>query len=197
MSDLRLDPTNLIGALMAVERVTGRLCSDSLNRAGKHIIIGSGSGPGAMQLTPKAERSKIQALSNRVLAGYVIKKLRSAGRWPAPRAELNRLIRKERSRRLSAIGYLAYVGWNNAARAFGARGVGRKIGPGFVRSEASGGYGRKATVNRLEAVLVNMAPAGERLGDQALQDSVDNAADDLLIYATRRLNDAIRRYDLL
>lgn len=35
--------------------------AESLNRAAKHVIVGSGTGGGAMQLTPKADKAKIKA----------------------------------------------------------------------------------------------------------------------------------------
>lgn len=184
---LKLDPSDLIDALNFVERVTGRDVVESLNRAGLHTIIGSRSYPGAMQLTPKASVEKINAVSDRQLAGFVIKRAKRKGKWPMTKEQVNTEVKRERKRRRSAVGYAAYAGWNNAAKGMGGKGIKRGVHAGFHRSEARFGYGTAAKVGQLEAEIVNTAPAAERIGGEALQQGMNNAAKDLVDYGTRKL----------
>lgn len=185
---LSLDISSLESALEYVEQVTGRSVADSLNRAGKHVIIGSGSYPGAMQLTPKASRADIDKISDKQLTGFVVKRLKRTGKWPVTNAALKILVQKERARRRRSVGYAAYAGWSNAAKAMGGRGV-KGVTEDFSRSEAVHGSGSKATPADLEVNLVNTAPAAERIGFNALQSAIDNAAQDLTDYATRKLQE--------
>lgn len=182
---LTLNPSNLVAALNLVEKVTGRTCAESLNRAALHTIIGSKGYPGAMQLTPKADRAKIQAIPLRVLRAAVVVRAKRTGRWPLTRAQINDLVSRERSRRLAAIGYLAYAGWNNAAKGVGGKGL--KTNSGFSKSDARFGQGIKAGIGNLLAIITNTAPASERLGFNALQLGLDNAAQDLTDYAHKKM----------
>lgn len=184
---IECDPSNLIDALLFVEKATGRTCEESLERAAKHTVIGSGSYPGAMQLTPKATTAAIDAVPDKLIRGFVIKKLKQKGRWPMASPVIAQLIAKERARRRRSVGYAAYAGWNNAAIAFGGRGI-KGITEDFPRSDASGGYGEvHKSAHETLAEMTNNAPAIERIGEQALQDALDNAAKDLVDYGERKL----------
>lgn len=191
-SDLTLDTRRFTSALLFVEQATGRTIADSLNRAALHVIIGSGSGPGAMQLTPKATPDRIKQVSREVIRGFVIKKLKRTGRWPQANSTISGLVQKEIQRRLRACGYAAYAGYSNAAKAMGGRGV-KGVTGDFARSEASHGVGRKASKNFLEVMFTNTAPAIERIGVPALQVALDNAARDLEIYAQRKFDEIFRK----
>lgn len=189
---LTLDTRRLTEALLFVESVSGRSCADSLNRAGKHAIIGSGSGKGAMQLTPKADKAKIRGLDRKLVRGFVVQRLKASHRWPLPSATVNQLVEKEIKRRLRGVGYAAYAGYSNAAKAFGARGL-KGVNENFSKSEAKNSYGKKATRSKLRAEFTNTTPAIEKIGGPALQEGVDNAAHDLEIYGQKKWSELFRR----
>lgn len=186
MSGLSLDYTGLVEALHFVEAAAGRSCAESLNRAGKHTIIGSGTGKGAMQLTPKATAAAINAVPEARIRAFVVQRLKRTGNWPKTRAEIDALTKKERARRQRAKGYAAYAGWSKAAKAMGGRGV-KGVTSAFSRSLARHGRGRKATPKNLVAEIVNTAPAAPRIGFNALQQGINNAAADLIVYGTKKL----------
>lgn len=187
MSAFSLNTRRFEEALRFVETTTGRSMADSLNRAALHVVIGSGAGPGAMQLTPKASKGAISAVTARQLAGYVITKAKQTGKWPLTREEIKERVKRERKRRQAAAGYTAFAGWNKAAQKLGGKGLRRGIQPGFARSEAARGDATKATAINLVAEIVNTAPMAERIGGAALQDAINNAAQDLVDYGTRKL----------
>lgn len=184
---LQLDYDDFVDALQFVEQVTGRSCMESLNRAGLHVIIGTGKRPGAMQLTPKATRASINSVSDGQIRGYVVRRLKSTGQWPQTSARINQLARRERKRRNSAVGYTAYAGWNNAAKQMGGRGAGKGINSNFKRSGAASGGATRATVVNLTATILNTAAYAERIGYPALQGGIDNAAEDLVDYGTKKI----------
>lgn len=188
-----LDYSGLESALLFVEAATGRSMPESLNRAALHVIIGSGAGPGAMQATPKADKGKIASVSDAQLRGFVIQRAKRTGKWPLKPGEIQELVKKERRRRRRAIGYTAYAGWNNAAKAMGGRGAGGKtrIQGGFERSEAAHGSGLKATPVNLLAEIINTAPAAEQIGFEGIQTGINNAAQDLVDYGTRKIQQAM------
>ncbi len=174
------------GVLEFVERETGRTAKESINRAALHVIIGGKGFQGAMQLTPKASKSAINAVDKDKVAGFVAKKAQEKGtRLTA--AEFADAVKKEIKRRVRAIGYTAFVGWNNAAKAFGGRGL--KGVTESPKKEARFGYGTKATSNvNPEAILTNTAPMSERIGLEPLQKAITNVARDLVEYAMRKID---------
>lgn len=190
---LRLNPTRLVNALHFVEKTTGRAVQDSLNRAGKHTIIGSKGHKGAMQLTPVASKAAINRVPDRKIAGYVINKAKRTGAWPLTSAQIRAAVKKERKRRRSSTGYAAFAGWSNAAKAMGGRGV-KGVTSDFNKSEARRGYGKRATSKaNLRVVLTNTAPAAERIGLKALQGGLDNAAKDLEEYAMKKIQQGFNK----
>ena len=192
MSDgLRLDTSAFASAIRQVERATGRAAMDSLNRAALTTIIGAKGVAGAMKLTPKADKAAIAALTDEQLRGAVVKRARDKGNWPLTSAEIKKLVKKERAKRKRASGYTAFAGWNNASKAFGGRGIGSKLDSArFAQSEAKKGSGTKATAADLAARLVNAAPMADQIGRRALQQAIDNAAADLVVYAMARIQRA-------
>lgn len=185
---LSVNTNDIARAAIAIEAETGRSCADSLNRAAKHIVIGSKSHPGAMQLTPKASKADISRVTDKQIAGKVVPMMRKSGRWPATTAQIARAVKRERARRNSSIKYLAFAGWNNAAKAVGGKGINKGITSAFSSSQAAKGRGTKATVSRLFAEVINTAPASERIGFAALEAAVSNAAKDLEDYLAKKLS---------
>ena len=190
-----IDCSGLADALEFVERTTGRSMAESLNRAGLHAIIGSGSRPGAMQLTPKAQSSSISAVTDAQIAAFIAaraRRINGSVKAAYPNAAAFKDgIRKERARRMRARGYTAYAGWSKAAKEMGGTGA-RGVTADFAESDAAAGYGSKATATFLEAVIANTTPMGEAIGFDALQEGVDNAAADLVDYGNRKLEEAFR-----
>jgi hypothetical protein len=185
-----IDTSAFSNAIEFVQRATGRVASESLNRGARTVVIGAKGVKGAMQLTPKASKARIQAVSDRQLRGYVIRK---AGRRMT-RQEIDEAVKKERKRRKAAAGYTAFAGWSNAAKAFGGKGV-RGV-TSSTKKLARYGTGTKATPAKLIAELLNTAPAAEDIGTEALQTAVNNAAADLVAYGTRKLQEAADRAGL-
>lgn len=178
-------------AVSLVIRNTGRAARDVINKASLHVIIGGGTFQGAMQLTPKASKATINSLSNEVVSGYIANKLRAAGTLKStPKGEFQELVAKEKKRRIRAIGYTAYAGWNNAAKAFGGRGL--KGVTASEKKESRHGYGEKArsTISP-ESTLVNTAPMAEEIGFEPLQKAITNVARDMEEHQLNKMADAI------
>lgn len=195
---LTLNISSLQSAMALVEKTTKRPMADSLNRAALHVIIGSGAGPGAMQLTPTASKAAIRAIDEKLIRAFVIRKLRAKNQLRGKSAtEIAALVKIERMRRANAAGYTAFIGWTPAAKALGgtgARGKGKtKFDEAqFQGSEAKRGTATKATPESLMAMIVNTAPMAEEIGFDALQQGVENAAQDLLDYAHAKLQKTVR-----
>lgn len=163
--------------------------SESLNRAGLHSIIGSKAYPGAMQLTKKATRASIQRNSDAIY-GFVVNRAKANGKWPLASNEIKKQVKAEKARRIRAIGFAAFAGYNNAAKAMGGRGVKKGVHKGFARSTAAKAKGIKATPVRLRAEFNNTALNIESPhvgGQAALQLGLDNAAKDLVDYGTKKM----------
>lgn len=163
----------------------GRDLTDVLNRAGRNVAIK------AIQKTPRASASKIAAVTDAQLAGRIHKRARRKG-VKIKRADMAKYIKRERARMKSSVGYTAGPGWNNAARAFGGRGV--KMQKGFQKSQARKGRGRKARVMSLVAELANTTPAAKKVGAGALQDAINHAAADLVSYGQKKLAKTLHKY---
>ncbi len=189
---LTVDASNLESALLFVEKAANRSVVDSMNRAGLHTIIGSKGRKGAMQLTPQANRGAIQSLPLAKLRGFVIRRAKKNGTWPLSSNEVIRQAKAEKRRRLSAIGYHAFPGYHNASLAMGGKGL-RKVNKRFGKSEARYGSGKKATVFSKLAFITNTTPAIERIGFPALQKGLDNAAEDLVEYGNRKLQEQLNK----
>lgn len=178
-------------AIELVERETGRAAKDSINRAGLHVIIGGKGFKGAMQLTPKATKSSIKAVSPEQVAATVANRLRASGK-KADSATFAQLVAKEIKRRIRAIGYTAYAGWNNAAKAFGGRGL--KGMTASSKKLSRFGYGQKAISTMTPtATLTNTAPAAEKIGLEPLQKAITNVARDLVEYVNNKLNGTFKK----
>src|SRR5580704_15411969 len=94
-----------------------------INRGALVAIIGGKGVQGAMKRTPKASKAAILAVDVKKIARHVM--FTHKGQ-KLTRAQIQQLIAKEYHRRVAAIGYTAHVGWNNAAIAFGGKGIGAR-----------------------------------------------------------------------
>jgi hypothetical protein len=148
-----------------------------INRGALVAIIGGKGVKGAMQRTPKALKSKIEAVPVKKIAKHVLYKHKGE---KLTRKQLSQLIRREYRRRIAAIGYTALVGWNNAALAFGGRGIGRRAQGG--KGYAQRGSGVPAQAGNYVAEFTNTAPAAALIGEQALQDALDQTAQDMIAH---------------
>jgi len=192
-ADFKVDLSEFNRALKFVEKATGKDSLTLLNRAALHAIIGGKGVKGAMQRTPKADRAKINAVNDKVLAGAVAKRLKAKGIKVATADEFRARVKKERRRRIRSTGYTAFAGWSNAAKAFGGKGV-RGVQGGFrTKAVARHGWGRKAKPVSLTAIIANTAPAAEKIGEQALQDAINDVARDLVEYGTRKIQQTLAK----
>jgi len=183
---LTLDYRQFERAMRFQMQVTPRTCEDILTWAGGTLIVGSSTVDGAIQRTPKAEASKVNAVPDAKIAMAIRKKAKKKGRKMS-RADMKKAVAKERRRRKQSRAYTAGPGWHKAAVAMGKRGV--RIQGGFSKSEAAHGSGKKPTAKSLVAEIVNTAPAIEKIGREALQAALDDTASDMTAYATKKLNE--------
>jgi len=140
----------------------------------------------------RSSRSK-GAAGDSLLKYIALARLKRRGIHKPSNEQIQALMNKILSARLSATGYTAFAGWNKAATALGGRGL-RGIDPQrFGHSEARHGSATKATPESLMAIIVNTAPMAEELGYEALQQGIENAAQDLLDYAHKKLQDTVRK----
>lgn len=187
----KLDTRDFAKALRFVEQATGKDGTVLLNRAALHAVIGGKGVKGAMQRTPKASKSKIQAVDPQALAASVaVRNSRKGIKMTSE--QFSEAVKKERSRRKRASGYTAYPGWSKAARAFGGTGV-RGVQGGFNKSKAAKGYGKKGKGFNPTAEIANIAPAIEAIGKPALQAALNDVARDLVEYGTRKMQQTFNK----
>lgn len=190
-ADFTVDLTEFRASFNRIIREHKKDVAPYLNKKAHGVIVGTKGYKGAVQLTPEASAAKINAVTVRQLTGYVCRKARMAGEWPLSREEIKLRVEKERRRRRSAIAYTRGPGWLKAAKDLGG-GTGKFGGktsphPEFSKSKAAKGYGRKASVSNLTALLVNKAPAADLIGRGALQEAINNQARDMVEYADREI----------
>jgi hypothetical protein len=186
--NISIDTRDFEKAVKKVIDASGKDAAEILNKAGRTLILGGRGFPGLIKLFPRADKAKIRAIPHAVLAGIVAKKF---SKGTISRAQFNREMKKVRARRLQAVGYHAGPGWNEAARAFGGRGV--RTQGGYRRSLAARGRGTRAMARRLVAEVVNTAPAAARIGGDAMRQALSYTTRDLLSYAERKLQQRFKR----
>lgn len=186
---MTIDTSRLRSAIIYVVTNTDKQLPDVVNRAALTTIIGGKGVKGAMQRTPKADKTKIKTLPARLIVRVVIKKLRAKGvTIPQGKAGVQfiaQAVKKEIKRRAAASGYTAYVGWNKAAMAFGGRGVGKRAAN--AKGYATRGYGKRATVGDLVAEMVNAAPVASKIGTAPLQAALNDQARDMIQHTNEKL----------
>lgn len=175
----QFDDREFAAAVLLVITETDKAAPVVINKAALHVIIGGKGFLGAMQLTPKADKSKIKALSRELVSAFVANKLRAEGKLKSTSADaFQQMVSKEIKRRVRAIGYTAFAGWNNAAKAFG--GTGLKNVTASPKKLARLGYGEKARKSwEPTATLTNTAPWAEKIGTKALEMAITNVARDM------------------
>jgi len=183
---VELDTTKFAAAVTYVFENSRKLVPEIMNRGLLVAIIGGSGVDGAMQRTPKAAKESILSLAIKLIAGYVMNKHKGE---KMTRQQMYALIDKEVKRRISAIAYTARVGWNNAAIAFGGHGIGKRAsGIGYAKE----GYGIPVSEVQwpfFTAEMVNAAPAAVLIGEQPLQDALDDAAEDMVHFMEMRLQE--------
>jgi len=189
MANFTLDTSRFEAAVAFVLDNTSKNLVEVVNRGALTAIIGGRGVQGAMQRTPRASQQAIMAVPIRFIAASAIKRLKEKqGRFT--RKQLYHAIAVEYRRRVGAIGYTAYVGWNKAAMAFGGRGLGKRAASQI--GYATKGYGIPAQPSNLTAVMVNAAPAADSIGRQALQDALNDVARDMIDHTYEKLAKVFR-----
>jgi hypothetical protein len=176
-------------ALEAAIAVSSRSASEVINSAARDIIFTSA------QQTKKADKHRIESeLTRRIYTitksktGRILKKAktvyqgselvyllinakrRQKGEHGIAGQEMSQAAQKEIRRRLNSVGYIAYAGWNKALIAFGGRGFGAaKTGKVNANSYAARGYGRKASMQHLQAEFANRATHAFEIGGAVTQ----------------------------
>lgn len=185
-TEVRLDLTAFHDAVRFVYDNTQRDLPDIITRAALVSLIGGAGVIGAMKRTPKAAREAILGVPEKKVAGYVMNKHRGE---KLTRSDVKRLVRKEYRRRVAAIGYTANVGWNKAVIALGGRGIGsHATGRGY----ATLGWGKPADGSQwpmFMAEMVNSTPAAQAIGEQPLQDALDDTARDMVQFVEAKMQE--------
>lgn len=163
-----LDTRKFEAAVKFVFNNTRRALPEIINRAALVTIIGGKGVEGAMKRTRRASAGAIRAVPDMAIARY----LRMRGVLPTVEA-----IKKERKRRIAAIGYTAVVGWARAANDLGGH---SKIRSG--KGYASMGYAIPAKAGHYEATIANTTPAAVLIGAQPLQEALNDTAQDMIDY---------------
>ena len=208
-----IDLTGLNKALEAAIALSSRSASEVINSAARDIIITSA------QQTRKADKHKIESeLTRRIYTitqtktGRLLKKPRAVyqgselvyrlvnakrrqkGEHGIAGQEMSQAAQKEIKRRLASVGYIAYAGWNKALIAFGGRGFGTaKAGKTNENSYAARGYGRKASIEHLQAEFVNRATHAFEIGGAVTQRVVREKEADIYRYLESKLTSDFRK----
>jgi hypothetical protein len=208
-----IDLRGLNKALEAAIAVSSRSASEVINSAARDIIFTSA------QRTKKADKQKIQAeLTRRIYTvttsktGRLLKKPKTVyqaselvyrlvnakrkqkGEHGIAGQEMGQAAQKEIKRRLNAVGYIAYAGWNKALIAFGGRGFGTgKTGKIQSNSYAARGYGRPAWPQTLAAEFANRAKNAFEVGGAVTQAVVREKEADIYRHLESKLAGELRR----
>jgi hypothetical protein len=207
-----IDLSGFNKALKAAIEVSSRDASEVINSAARDIIFLSA------QQTRKANKQKIESeLTRRIYTvtksktGRVLKKpktlyqaselvykivnakRRKHGQHGIAGREMSQEAQKEIKRRINAIGYIAYAGWNKALIAFGGRGFGSKVGKIKENSYAARGYGKRAWPQTLQAEFVNRATRAFEIGGAVTQRIVYQKEADIIRHLESKLAGDLRK----
>jgi len=106
---------------------------------------------------------------------------------------MSQAAQKEIKRRINAVGYIAYAGWNKALMAFGGRGFGTgKTGKIKENSYAARGYGRPAWPQTLLAEFANRATNAFEVGGAVTQSVVNEKEADIYRHLESKLAAELR-----
>ena len=208
-----IDLSGLNKALEAAIAVSSRDASEVINSAARDIIFLSA------QQTKKANKQKIESELTRQIytvtkskTGRVLKKpktlyqaselvykivnakRRKHGQHGIAGREMSQEAQKEIKRRINAIGYIAYAGWNKALIAFGGRGFGTgKTGKIKENSYAARGYGKPAWPQTLQAKFANRATRAFETGGAVTQRIVYQKEADIIRHLDAKLAGDLRK----
>ena len=208
-----IDLSGLNKALAAAIAVSSRDASQVINSAARDIIFKSA------EQTKKANKHRIESELTRAIftvtkskTGRLLKKpktvyqaselvyrivnarRRTKGERGIAGQQMSQEAQKEIKRRINAIGYIAYAGWNKALIAFGARGFGTgKTGKIKDNSFAARGYGRRAAPQDLNAEFVNRAMHAFEIGGAVTQRIVYEKEADIIRHLESKLEASLRR----
>jgi len=189
MVSAEVDISGLVKALHLAVQYSSRSASEVINSAARDIIFQSAA------QTKKADKNRItQDLTRQIYTvttsktGRLLKKpkqiyqgselvykivntkRKARGDVGIAGAKMGRESQALIKRRIAAIGYIAYAGWNKALIAFGGRGFGSsKTGKIKDNSFAARGYGRPALPEVLIAEFVNRATKAFEIGGAVTQ----------------------------
>lgn len=208
-----IDLRGLIKALDTAIVYSSRDASDVINGAARDIIFTSA------QETKKADKHRIESELTRAI--YTVTKTKTGRLLKKPRQmyqaselvyrivnakrrkkgergiagrEMSQEAQKEIKRRINAIGYIAFAGWNKALQAFGGRGFGTgKTGKIKENSFAARGFGRRADPGRLEAEFVNRATHALEIGGAVTQSVIYRKEADIYRHLETKLGADFRR----
>lgn len=194
-------------------QVSSRSAAEVINSAARDIIFKSA------QQTKKADKQKIETELTRAIytvtkskSGRILKKpkrmyqaselvyrivnakRRKAGQHGIAGQEMSQAAQKEVKKRLAAVGYIAYAGWNKALIAFGGRGFGTgKTGKIKENSHAARGFGRPAWPQALLAEFSNKATNAYEVGGAVTQRIVYEKEADIYRHLESKLADELKR----
>lgn len=185
-------------SMRAIARVPGRHGADVTNASVMKVIIGSGGGPGIVQLTPKAEKQDIlndltqNGLVYRLAARALQRKPFTGSRKKALEKMVNIII----AARIRSRGFIA-ASWLVCARKLRryVKGNLNRLGNGLEvrdKGEAATSFVIPASGQRLTGGAFSTADGAKKVSSDALiQAAVDYATHDNLEYVRRKFGSAI------
>jgi len=193
---ITVDSSGFEKALKETLLRTSRVAEDVLNGTAIEVITT------AAKLTPKADKASIPYTMYREVTNngksvpiiwLILNSRRESGKG-LNNNEMRTAAKKLIGRRVSAIGFNAYAGWQKALLAVGGRGFGREAKQaGFEKSSAARGSGRKATAGNLMAIGSNTAAWIEHIGQGPLQQALDMSEARMLRHLEEKLQKALEK----
>jgi hypothetical protein len=198
MSESSYDLRVFNEAARAITAIPGRFGPEVVNTAVMKVLIGTGSGPGLVQLTPKAEKARIEADMKKdgLLLKLAAKWLRTQAYTGNRKTALKKAAKRILAARVRSRTYIA-AGWLAAARKLRryVKGNLSRLGKQadlHEKGEAQKSFVMPARGNILNAGAFNTSNGAKVVSpDSLVQVAVDYAAHDMLIYIERKLGAAI------
>lgn len=184
--------------MRAIARVPGRHGADVTNSSMMKVIIGSGGGPGIVQLTPKADKQQIlnDLTANGLVYRLASKALRRKPYTGTRKKALENMVNVIITARVRSRGFIA-ASWLVCARKLRryVKGNLNRLGRNIEtrdKGEAATSFVIPASGNRLTAGSFSTAEGAKVVSPDALiQAAVDYATADNLVYIRRKFGAAI------
>lgn len=206
---ITVDATRFTNMVREIAAARGKTEAETLNKGMVTILIGSGSGDGLVQLTPKATKERI--ISDRTKGGSLVKSatnvLKKSGFFKSgqkhTRAEINAKIKEVCAAILKAkVKSRSYIAasWLNAS--FSLRGIsgvhhrGRKV-KGTIQwpsGTAAKSFCIPATESNLTVRAFSYARGAELISGPHVQTAFNNAALDMEIYFIQKMAKAMAKH---